>query len=98
VLVGRELELTEKNNVYKEKVSQKDFDSLLCESVETEFIQHKVQLLTMAKPLPVKSLAEAVEMKPAAMLEQIVDMRRRNMIALDHVEGTTPFYKALEVE
>jgi len=25
-------------------------------------------------------------------------MRRRNMIALDHVEGTTPFYKALEVE
>jgi coenzyme F420-reducing hydrogenase delta subunit len=98
VLVGRELELTEKNNVYKEKVSQEDFDSLLCETVETEFIQHKVHLLTMAKPLPVKSLAEAVEMKPAAMLKQIVDMRRRNMIALDHVEGTTPFYRALEVE
>jgi hypothetical protein len=37
-------------------------------------------------------------MKPAAMLEQIVDMRRRNMIALDHIEGTTPFYRALEVE
>jgi coenzyme F420-reducing hydrogenase delta subunit len=98
VLVGRELELTEKSNVYQEKVSHKEFDSLLCEAVETEFIQHKVHLLTMAKPLSVKTLAEAVEMKPAVMLEQIVDMRRRNMIALDHIEGTTPFYRALEVE
>lgn len=97
VLVGRELELTEKNNVYQEKLSQEEFDSMLDEIVEAEFIQHKIHLLTRTKPLPVKVLAEAVEMKPAAVLRQIVDMRRRNMIALDHIEGTTPFYKALEV-
>jgi F420-non-reducing hydrogenase iron-sulfur subunit len=97
VLVGRELELTEKSNVYQEKLSQEEFDSMLDEIVEAEFIQHKIHLLTRTKPLPVKVLAEAVEMKPAAVLRQIVDMRRRNMIALDHIEGTTPFYKALEV-
>ncbi len=97
ILVGRELELTEKNNVYQEKLSQEEFDSMLDEIVEVEFIQHKIHLLTRTKPLPVKVLAEAVEMKPAAVLKQIVDMRRRNMIALDHIEGTTPFYKALEV-
>jgi coenzyme F420-reducing hydrogenase delta subunit len=97
ILVGRELELTEKNNVYQEKLSQEEFDSMLDEIVEAEFIQHKIHLLTRTKPLPVKVLAEAVEMKPAAVLRQIVDMRRRNMIALDHIEGTTPFYKALEV-
>lgn len=98
VLVGRELQLTEKGNVYDEKVSKEDFDSLLDEAVETEFIRHKIHLLTKAEPLPVKTLAEAVDMKPAAVLEQIVAMRKRNMIALDHVKGTTPFYKALEVE
>ena len=98
VLVGRELQLTEKGNVYDEKVSKEDFDSLLDEAVKTEFIRHKIHLLTKAEPLPVKTLAEAVDMKPAAVLEQIVAMRRRNMITLDHVEGTTPFYKALEVE
>jgi hypothetical protein len=37
-------------------------------------------------------------MKPAAVLKQIVNMRRKNMIALDSIEGTTPLYKALEVE
>ena len=97
VLVGRERELTEKNNVYEEKIPQEKFDSLLDEAIEAEFIRHKIHLLTRDKPLPVKALAEATERKPTEVLKQIVAMRRRNMISMDHVEGTTPFYKALEV-
>ncbi len=97
VLVGRERELTEKNNVYEEKIPQEKFDSLLDEAIEVEFIRHKIHLLTRDKSLPVKALAEATERKPADVLKQIVAMRRRNMISMDHVEGTTPFYKALEV-
>jgi F420-non-reducing hydrogenase iron-sulfur subunit len=98
VLVGRERELTEDVNVYGEKISQEEFDALMDEIVKEEFVRHKIYLLTKTKPLSAKALAEAVELKPAAVLRQIVDMRRRNMIALDHIEGTTPFYKALEVE
>lgn len=98
VLLGREKELTEGVNVYGDKLSQEEFDLLLDEVVPAEFVRHKIHLLTKTKPQSVKELAEAVELKPAAVLKQIVDMRRRNMIALDHVDGTTPFYKALEVK
>lgn len=98
VLVGRERELTEKVNVYDERVPQEEFDSLLEEAVEDEFIRHKIYLLTKNAALSVKALAKAVEKKPADVLKEIVAMRRRNMIGLDHVQGTTPFYKALEVE
>lgn len=98
VLLGREKELTEGVNVYGEKLSQDEFDELLDEIVNEEFVRHKIYVLTKTKPFSVKDLAEIVEMKPAAVLRQIVDMRRRNMIALDHVEGQTPFYKALEVK
>ena len=98
VLLGREKELTENVNAYGETISKEEFDDLLDDIVESEFVQHKIHVLTKTKPLSVKTLAEAVEMKPATVLKQIVDMRRRNMIALDHVEGTTPFYKALEVK
>ncbi|MCJ7719075.1 hypothetical protein MUO69_04005, partial [Candidatus Bathyarchaeota archaeon] len=66
-------------------------------AVEAEFIRHKIHLLTRGRPLPVKALAEATELKPAEVLKHIVAMRRRNMITMDHVEGTTPFFKALEV-
>ena len=97
VLVGRERELTEKNNVYNEKVSQEEFDSLLDEVVEAEFIRQKIHLLTRTEPLSIKALSEETALKPAAVLKQIVNMRRRNMITVDHIQGTTPLYRALEM-
>jgi coenzyme F420-reducing hydrogenase delta subunit/predicted transcriptional regulator len=98
VLVGRERELTEKCNVYEEKIPQEEFDSLLSEVVETEFIRQKIHLLTRTQPLSVKALAEATGLNQMAVLRQIVDMRRRNMITVDHIEGQTPLFAALEVE
>jgi coenzyme F420-reducing hydrogenase delta subunit/predicted transcriptional regulator len=98
VLVGRERELTEKCNVYDEKMSQEEFDSLLCEVVEAEFMRQKIHLLTRIQPLSVKALAEATGLNPAEVLRQIVDMRRRNMITVDHIEGQTPLFAALKVE
>jgi coenzyme F420-reducing hydrogenase delta subunit len=98
VLVGRERELTEKCNVYDEKMSQEEFDSLLSEVAEAEFIRQKIHLLTRIQPLSVKALSEATGLNPMAVLRQIVDMRRRNMITVDHIEGQTPLFAALEVE
>jgi hypothetical protein len=43
-------------------------------------------------------LAEATGLAKAEVLKQIVDMRRRNMITVDHIEGQTPLFAALEVE
>jgi len=98
VLLGREEQLTEIVNAYGEKVPQGEFDVLLNDIAETEFVRHKIHLLTRAKPLSVKALAEQVDLKPSDVLCHIVELRRKNMIALDHVEGTTPIYKALEVK
>ncbi|MEM2994681.1 MAG: hydrogenase iron-sulfur subunit [Candidatus Bathyarchaeia archaeon] len=98
VLLGREKELTESVNVYGEKISQEEFDALLDEIVWEEFMRHKIHVLTKAKPFSVKDLAETLGVKPSVVLRQIVEMRRKNMIALDRVEGATPLYRALEVK
>ena len=98
VLLGREKELTEGVNVYSEKLTQEEFDTLLDDVVQDEFIRHKIYVLTKTRPLSVKDLAQATELKPASVLKQIVNMRRKNMIALDSIDGTTPLYKALEVQ
>jgi len=98
VLLGREKELTEGENVYGDKLTSEEFDSLMNDIVVDEFIRHKIHILTKTKPLSVKNLAEATELKPAAVLKQIVNMRRKNMITLDSIVGVTPLYKALEVE
>jgi F420-non-reducing hydrogenase iron-sulfur subunit len=97
-LIGKEKELTQTANVYGERVSREEFDALLNEAVKAEFIRHKVLLLTMKKPISVKELAKALNMKPNVVLRHILNMRRNGVIALASVKGTTPLYKALEVQ
>jgi len=98
VLLGREKELTEGVNVYGDMLTAEEFDCLMTEVTEDEFVRYKIHLLTKTKPMSVKTLAEITEMKPAAVLKQIVNMRRKNMLALDSIEGVTPLYRALEVQ
>ncbi|MEM2102223.1 MAG: hydrogenase iron-sulfur subunit [Candidatus Bathyarchaeia archaeon] len=97
LLVGREKEMTVNANVYGDKVSQEEFDRLLEDTLEAEFIRHKIHQLTTEKPMSVKEIAAATRMEPSQTLCHIVNMRRKNMITLDCVKGTTPLYKALEV-
>lgn len=97
VLLGREEELTEFMNAYGEKISEEEFDALLDDIVRAEFIRYKIHCLARTKPRSVKELAQILGIKPSAVLRHITNMRRKGMIALDHVEGYTPLYKALEV-
>lgn len=97
VLLGREEELTEFMNAYGEKIPEEEFDALLNDIIRDEFVRYKIHYLTRTKPCSVKELAQILGIKPSAVLRHITNMRRRGMIALDHVEGYTPLYKALEV-
>ncbi len=98
VLSARERDLTENTNVYREKVPQETFDLLIDEIAEAEFVRQRILLLARERPLSVKHIAQAIGHKPELVLRHIVEMKRRRLIALDHVEETTPFYKALEVQ
>ena len=97
-LIGKEKELTRSANTYGERISREEFDALLDEVVKAEFIRHKILLLTRKKPFSVKELAKVLNIKPAVVLRHILNMRRKGIIALDHVKATTPLYKALEVQ
>src|SRR4030042_747619 len=97
VLTGREKGLTGDANVYGERLSQEEFDRLMVKTIGAEFIRHKIRLLTAEKPMSVKQIAVTTSMEPSLALCHVVNMRRKGMIALGHVEGTSPLYRALEV-
>ena len=94
-LLGREKELTNGANVYGKKTSLEEFDRLLRNVVESEIIRHRI-ILSANKSLSVKSLANTLNMKPSVVFRHILSMRRKGMIALDRIQGTTPLYKASE--
>lgn len=96
--IGKELELTKSVNVYGERFSREEFHSLLDEVVAAEFLRHRILLLAGKKPFSVKELAEVLNMKPNVVFRHVLNMRRKGMIALDNTVGTTPLYKAVEVQ
>jgi F420-non-reducing hydrogenase iron-sulfur subunit len=97
VLLGKEKELTEGINTYGEKIPPENYDAMLDEIVEEEFIRHKIHFLTQNVPLSVKALAEATGLDKAEVLNHVVDMRRKNMLSVEGIQGATPLYRALEV-
>jgi F420-non-reducing hydrogenase iron-sulfur subunit len=96
-LVGREKELTEEGNVYGEKLSQEQFDEVMVGAVAAEYLRSKIYLMVRKEPLSVKELSKRLGLDSQKALRHIVIMRRRGMVAVGQVAGTTPLYVALEV-
>lgn len=95
-LVGKELELTEKGNVYGERIPSPEFDEFEEEALEAEFLRQLIRL-SLKAPLSVKELSRRLNLDAADVLRHIVAMRQRGIVHLDHIEGTTPLYRAEEV-
>lgn len=96
-LVGREKKLTEESNVYGEKVKQEEFDKLMEESINEEYLRSRIYLLTKSKPMSVEELAELLDVDSALVLQHMVVMRRKGLLAMDRIDGDTPLYMAVEV-
>lgn len=95
-LVAKERELTSKVNAYNETMTPEEFDGFLNSVIEAEFVRHKILLATQKKAWSVKELSNEVGLKPSVVFRHVLNLRRKGMIVLDHVEGSTPLYKALE--
>jgi len=92
-LVGKELELTEKGNVYGEQLPPFEFDELEEEALGTEFLRHRIRLL-LRTPLSVKELSQRLGLDARSVLRQIVAMQQMGIVHLDSIKGTTPLYRA----
>ena len=89
--------LTEGVNVYGERISPEEYERLIDEVLNAELVRYKIYLMARKRPISVKEAAASFNMDPSIVLRHVVTLRRRGMLALDHVEGQTPLYKALEV-
>jgi len=97
VLVGREKELIEKGNVYGDKTTQEDFDRTMDEAIQAEYVRNQIYFAVRKEPQSVKELSKRLDLDSQMVLRHIVVLRRRGMVTVGRVEGTTPLYTALEV-
>jgi F420-non-reducing hydrogenase iron-sulfur subunit len=97
LLVGREKTMIDDGNVYGEEVSEGELDKVLNEVIDAEYVRNRIYLLAKEEPLSVKDLSKLLDLDSQMVLRHIVVMRRRGLITVDRVEGTSPLYTALEV-
>lgn len=97
LLVGREKTMIDDGNVYGEEVSEEELDKILDEILDAEYVRNRIYLWVREQPLSVKELSKRLDLDSQMVLRHIVVMKRRGLIAVDRVEGTSPLYTALEV-
>ncbi len=96
-LVGRELNLVNKGNVYENKLDPSELDRIIDSATEDEFERSLILELSKTKPRSVKELGQIMEVPTDKVLRHIVALRQKNMIAMEHPEGFTPTYKTIEI-
>lgn len=95
VLTGKEINLTSKGNVYGEVVNKQNVEGMMDKATEDEFKSSLILQLTKKKSHSVKELAKELGEPTDRTLEHVVSLRARNLLALDHIDGMSPKYKAI---
>lgn len=94
-LVGKERDVTELGNVYGEKVSMEHFNELLDQTVYDVILGQRVLRLMDSGAKSVKDISSEVGASPQEVLKSVVELKRQGLVAMDHIEGHTPFYASI---
>ncbi len=97
-LVAREIQLTEKGNVYDKLVSKDDFDTLLDSAIDEEMARQKILFLTMERPMSVVEISSETEIPSEQVLQHIVTLKDRGVVEIDRYDGVMPLYIAPKEE
>lgn len=95
LFVGKEIEIVEKGNVYDETIEEERYEELLGHAIRGEYIRNYILVRTEKNPRSVLELAEELSIEPGKILNNVSVLRRKNLLALDHIDGTTPRYLSL---
>ena len=88
--------MTEEGNIYGERTSQQEFDEIMNDAISAEYIRNWIYLLLTKEPMSIKRLSANLELAEKQVLEHVVILRRRGLVAVDRVDDMTPLYTALK--
>jgi hypothetical protein len=92
-LLGRESFLKGKN-VYGELYAQTQVNICYDAIFRTEYLRCRILEVVRGEAKSVKQIAEDLGKSPAEILPEVVELRRKNLVAIDRIEDRTPFYRA----
>jgi F420-non-reducing hydrogenase iron-sulfur subunit len=91
-VAGKQTEFTTKGNKYGEVFTRHEMSRALDEIIVEEVTLSKILLLLQHKPLSVKQIAARTSLCSSRILRYITNLRRKGLVSLHGIEGTSPLY------
>jgi len=91
-VAGKQTEFTTKGNKYGEVFTKHEMSRVLDGIISEEVPVSKILLLLQKKPLSVKEIATRIGLSPPHVLRHIASLRRKGLVNLHSIEGTSPLY------
>lgn len=96
-LVGKQLNLEQKGNVYGNRLDRAELEKLIDQAAKDEYERSLILELAKEKPRSVKELGGLMGVPTDKVLRHIVVLRQKNLITMDHPEGFTPTYRTIVI-
>jgi len=94
MLLAKEAFLKDRN-VYGELYSDRQVGICYDAIFRSEYIRSRILEVTRQEALSVKQIAETLGKKPGDILREVVELRRKNLLAIDIIQERTPLYRAV---
>ena len=91
-LVGKEHEIFEKGNVYKEQIDQDDYKDIIWQNVEVEYTKELICSTMADGPRKAMDIAEELALPKKLVFDYITEMENHGRIHLIGFDGNTPSY------
>ncbi len=97
-VVAKQTEFATKGNRYGEVFSRHELDRMLDGIVADEVMAQQILALLNEEPASVKEVAASLKLPPPQVLRSMLALRRKGLVTLSGVQGSSPMYKRRNVE
>jgi NADH-quinone oxidoreductase subunit E len=98
LLTGKAYTITEKGNVYNEKIEKDRLKETLDGIIDEELLRQRILMSLVKKSQSVKEIAQDIEVSSRDVLEHLVVLRDRGLVGLEKIEGSSPIYNYTQKE
>jgi hypothetical protein len=81
-------------NVYGELYADRQIDICYDAILQSEYLRARILEVIRDEGRSVKQIAEILGKSPGEILWEVVELRRKNLLAIDKIDDRTPLYKA----
>ncbi len=95
-LIARKRSITTEGNVYEEEVPEEDYNKLLEQAINDEYLRHKILVKIKNKGKSVPEISKEIKIKPNKVLEHIVYLKSRGLVDFNTINDIIPTFISIQ--